>query len=252
VTDIRAQDDPATGQSVIRAGTHLGTDTTVFGRVTPLAGLLLTPAERLRVGLVYRHRSFVDDWGNTRISGVPGLGNLGYSHHYAHYYEPWQVTLAVSVDLGLGLDASADLTFNRWSSGISTNWNQWGEGHWGDTWTPAAGLRWRVNRPFTVMAGYRFVPSPLDNFGGSNNLLDNDKHIASTGMEFHLGSLFSVPEMNLSLISAMQYAVLVERTEQKDFRRFPSDEAWMTNPGYPAYVYGGHWVAGSVGLEARW
>ena len=56
----------------------------MYGRVAPLAGVLLTPTEGLRVGLSYRGESYVDDWGSALIAtgALVGLGNLGYDFRF--------------------------------------------------------------------------------------------------------------------------------------------------------------------------
>jgi long-subunit fatty acid transport protein len=244
-----------------QAQAQLGTNATVYGRVAPLAGILVTPTDGLRVGMTYRGASYVDDWGSAIVAtgAQIGIGNLGYDFRFAHYYEPTQVTAAVSVDVVKGFDVSADLTYGRWSDALSTNRNFYGCGTspcdgpspiWGDTWTPAFGARWQVARAFALMAGYRFQKSPLNDFGGPSNLLDNDRHVPSTGFEIDLSKL--APSLDARIKVGLQYVILVDRTETKEFQRFPSDAAFEANPGYPSYSYGGHLVAGSVGVEARW
>jgi long-chain fatty acid transport protein len=244
VTGVALENDPQTGKPVIRTTTRLGTDAQVFGRVSPLMGITLTPVDELRIGLVYRQKSYVDDWGNTIINGVPELGTMGFTHEFAHYFEPSEATAAVSADLGPRLDVSADLTFARWSEALSTNRNFFGSGIWGDTWTPAFGARFRAAPHLSLMGGYRFQKSPLDNLGGPSNLLDNDRHVASLGAE--------VDVADFRFTAGVQETFLVERTETKDFRRFASDDALLANPGYPSYHYGGHMIAGTAAVEARW
>ncbi len=251
VTDVRLETDPDTNKSVVKTSTRLGTNAEVFGRVSPIFGLLVTPLEELRIGVSYRHKSYVDDWGDTRLAGVPDLGNLGYTHRFAHYFEPSQVTLGVSADLSRELDVSFDLTYARWSEALTTNHNffyrdQQDGGIWGDTWVPAFGARWRPTSKLSVFGGYRFQKSPIDNFGGPTNLLDADRHVIATGFEIGLG------ELDASLTLGLNDVILVEGHEDKDFRRFESDTAWQKNPGYPSLSYGGHLIAGSVGVEARW
>lgn len=241
--------DEQTGK--VRTHTELGTDAQVFGRVAPLAGVLLTPLDELRFGLTYRHESYVDDWGDTRIRDVPILSNMGYTHRFAHYFEPTQVTAAVSADVTPELDVSLDVTWARWSRALSTNQNAQNSPVWGDTWTPATGLRWRANQALALLGGYRFQKSPLGNFGGPSNLLDNDRHVVSLGLESELENWLT-PGFELAANFAFEQIVLVERSETKDFRRFPSDAALHENPGYPSYVYGGSVLALSFGLEAKW
>jgi long-subunit fatty acid transport protein len=216
-----------------------------------VAGALITPNDDLRFGLTYKHQSYVDDWGDTRIREVPILSNMGYTHHFAHYFEPMQLTAAVGADVAPQLDVSFDLTWARWSEALSTNHNTFGSAVWGDTWTPAVGVRFAAAAGLSVLGGYRFQKSPLDNFGGPTNLLDNDRHVASLGLEAELSELVS-KSLDASVTLAMEEILLVERNETKDYRRFPSDAAWQKNPGYPSYSYGGSVMALSLGLEARW
>jgi len=236
----------------VQTSTQLGTDAQVYGQAFPTFGALFTPIDRARFGLVYRQASYVNDWGTTRITGVPDLGTIGYSSHFAHYYQPTEVTLAASFDLTSRIDVSADLTYNRWSDALSNNLNFWGPGRWGDTLTPAFGARLRATGALLVMAGYRFQKSPLDNFGGPSNLLDCDRHVASVGFDLHLGKLVGKPAFDAHATAGLQYTLLMDRTEVKDPRRFSSDPAWINNPGYPSYTYGGHMIAGQLAVEARW
>lgn len=252
VTDTSSATDPETGKGVVRTRTELGVHAKVFGRVSPLAGILLTPDDTLRFGLSYRHESLVDDWGYTRITGVPGLGNLGYNHRFAHYYEPSQATAAASATVAEDLELSFDLTFSDWSRGLSTNHDSFGSGRFGDTWTPALGASWQALPALRLLGGYRFVRSPIDNLGGPTNLLDNDRHVPSIGAELHLGRLLGARELDASVGWALAYHVLVTRDEHKDFRRFENDADLESNPGYPGYTHGGHLLAASLAAEARW
>lgn len=252
VTSVGLAKDPTTGKTVVLTGTQLGTDAEVFGQASPEAGLLLTPSDRSRIALVYRHKSYVDDWGNTRISGVPDIGDLGYSHHFSHYFEPSEVTMALGVDVTRALDVSFDLTWGHWSEGVSTNFNTFASTSWGDTWTPALGARYRVAPPLALMAGYRFQKSPVQNFGGPSNLVDSDRHVPSVGLELDLGKLFHTPSLDARVTLGLQYVALTGGTETKDFRLFSSDSALSSNPGYPSYSYGGHVMAASMGVTARW
>lgn len=242
--------DPKTGQIITH--TRLGTDSQVYGQAYPIVGVLVTPIDRLAIGLVYKNQSYVNDWGTTRITGVPDLGSIGYTSHFTHYFEPMQLTLAAKLDVTPTFDVSADVTWAKWSDALSNNLNFWGPGRWGDTIVPALGLRWKPTSALSLMAGYRYQKSPIDNLGGPSNMLDCDRHVGSLGLDLHLGKLFSAPTFDVHLTGGLQYTVLVDRTEVKDPRRFPTDALFFANPGYPSYTYGGHMVATQATLEARW
>jgi len=254
VTSIEAETDPDTGETSFEVATRLGEDVTVGTRFTPTAGLLFTPIERLRVGVSYRGETFVDDTGSTSITGVPGLGELGYSHHFNHYFQPHEITVAVSWDAtseGSGWSLSSDLTWSDWSSGYTTNRNTYETGLFGDTWTPSVGFSKRLVRGVDAMAGYRFQRAPFGNFGGPSNLLVNDRHLSSLGMTIGIGELLGA-DLDIGVSWAFQLAWLVEREERKDFRRFESDADLAENPGASGYRYGGVVPAGSLAVEVAW
>jgi hypothetical protein len=252
VVDVEQIVDPATGAPLLDVDTQLGENVTVYGRVAPTAGVMVAPWPAVRIGLVYRAQNLADDWGATRIAGVPGLGDLGYAHRFAHYQQPHQVALGVGLAASPAVRLSVDLTWRNWSEGLSTYRNSFGPGRWGDTWSPACGLSWAVARGIGLLGGYRFEPSPLDNLGGPTNLLDNDRHVGSLGMTLAFAELLGDPDLGYRLSWAVQTSWLVEREEVKDWRRFRSDEQMMANPGYPGYRYGGVVAAGVVDLEVAW
>jgi hypothetical protein len=249
VTRVERTVNPETGESGFDVGTQLGGEVTVYGRAAPAFGAQITPTSAVTIGIVYRHRIFVDDWGWTRIQGAPGTGDLGYVHRFAHFYHPTQLALAASTRLGAGLEASFDLTYSRWSDALTKNHQALGPGRFGDTLTPAIGISLRAHERLVVMGGYRFAPTPFDNLGGPTNLLENDRHVTSTGVDLALGAIDGV---DLRLRASAQVTWLVTREETKDPRRFPDGRAVLTNPGYPGYRYGGRVPAASLALEAGW
>ncbi len=251
VTQVESTVDPDTGQTVFDVRTQLGEEVTVYGRLAPNVGLLLTPTDWLRLGASYRGKLYSDDWGWTRLQGVPGSGDLGYMHRFAHYFQPHEVVAAVAGEPLEGLWLSADLRWSHWSEALTAYFQELGPGRFGDTWTPSVGVEWEVGERVSLLGGYRYVPSPFNNFGGPTNLLDNDQHVASTGVDVHLGELAQTG-LELSLRYAARLALLVPREETKDPRRFASDAQYATNPGVPGYRHGGTIPGGSFAVEASW
>ena len=244
VTSVEQTTDEAGRTTGFDVGTQLGEDVRLFGKSAPVAGLLITPTPTLHVGLTLRERIFVDDWGNTRIQGAPVLGDLGYNHRFAHYFQPRQAVLGIGWAVDPALTVSADLTYSRWSEALTTNQARLDPGRMGDTLLPAAGVSWAPSDGLRWMAGYQFVLSPLDNFGGPTNLLDNDQHVGSAGVEWAVEGW--------SVTAALRLAWLVERQEQKDWQHFASDSQMEANPGFPSYTHGGIVPGLSLGVSSSW
>ncbi len=252
VTQVESVVDPDTGQSGFDVRTQLGEDVAVYGSVAPNVGLLVTPLEdRLRIGLTYRGKLFVDDWGWTRIQGVPAAGDLGYVHRFAHYFEPHTVVASVAARPIEPLWLSVDVSYARWSDGLTTNHDTLGSGRFGDTFTPALGASLALRDEVQLRAGYRYQPSPFDNFGGPTNLLDADRHVASLGAGVDLGTAEDA-EVSFTLDWALRAAFLIEREEHKDPRRFDTDLNYLRNPGRAPYRFGGVVPGASVSVQASW
>lgn len=245
VTDVRRSPDAGPGDAGIEVSTKMGEDVTVFGKVAPIVGVRWEGlGGDLSLGATWRGELFVDDWGRTRIVGAPGLGDAGYAHRFSHYYEPMEVAVGVAWRPSPWLHVSTDVTWGRWSKGLTTNHQALGPGRYGDTVLIAAGASADVGAA-TMMAGYRWQPSPFDNFGGPTNLLDNDRHVLAAGAEVPLTG-------RLRLVAAAVAQILVEREEIKDWRRFESDAQMQDNPGSAGYRHGGVVVASTLAIEASW
>jgi hypothetical protein len=148
-------------------------------------------------------------------------------------------------------DASIDLTYSAWSAALTTNAAALGPGRFGDTLSPSVGVAYAIAPRLGILAGYRYMPTPFDNFGGPTNLLDCDQHIGSLGGDLDLGELEGWG-IAAALRWAGRVAWLAPREESKDPRRFESDAQVLQNEGYPGYRYGGVVPGLSIAAEARW
>ncbi len=240
-----------TGGHVLTADADLGESVRVYGHVAPIVGVLVTPARGLRIGFTWRGALVLDEWGWARVDGSTGLGELGYIYRLDHYYRPHELELGASYRPVPTLRISADLSLELWSMALTDNHAALGPGRFGDTLVPSLGVTWTVRPGVDLMAGYRFVRAPFANLGGPTNLLDPDQHVASLGGELRLDTLAHLP-FRLAVDASMRLAVLVTRTETKDWRRFTSDERLKDNPGYPGYRFGGVMPSAQIGVEAGW
>jgi hypothetical protein len=238
VLEVRTIVDPLTGQTIVDVVTRIGEDGSVRGRVAPIVGVAVHPIDWLRVGATWRASTFVDDWGWSRIQGIPGLGDIGYVHRFAHYFRPHEVALGAAVRPIPELEISADLVWMHWSEGLTGN-HERPIGRFGDTFVPSAGVRVSPLAGLDLLAGWSYVRAPYENFGGPTNLLVSDRHVASIGLAAALGALTGDRSLPFTLRGAFRLGVYEERTETKDFRRFASDRDFDRNPGTPGYRFGG-------------
>jgi long-subunit fatty acid transport protein len=251
VTTVDTYVDPMGGDTVIDVGTRIGAHGAVSARVSPIASIAVMPIDELRIGITYRGSSYVDDWGWSRVQGVPGLGDIGYVHRFAHWVRPHEVALGAAVRPIPQLEISADLTWEHWAEALTGNFDG-APGRFGDIFVPAAGVRATVVPGLDVLVGYRYVRAPFSNFGGPSNLLINDTHHASLGLVAALDAMTGQADLPFTLRASFRLSILEEAREEKDFRRFRDDATWMGNPGYPGYVFGGVVPSVQVSAEARW
>jgi long-subunit fatty acid transport protein len=251
VTTVDTYVDPMTHDTVIDVGTRIGARGGVSARVSPIASVAIMPIPELRIGVTYRGASYVDDWGWSRVQGVPGLGDIGYVHRFAHWVRPHEVALGAAVRPLPELEISADLTWEHWQEAVTGNWDA-APGRFGDIFVPAVGVRVTAAPGVDLLAGYRFVRAPYSNFGGPSNLLINDTHHASLGVAAALDALTGQADLPFTIRASFRLSILEEAREAKDFREFRDDPTWMRNAGYPGYVFGGVVPSAQVSVEARW
>lgn len=244
--------DSETGAEVVDLDVRLGEDVSVFGRVAPTLGVQIAPIDRLRIGLTWRGETGIEDFGWTRVEYAPAVGTIGFVHRFAHHLEPHRVALGLSAQPHDRVRLAADLVWSNWSTARTPEAVRLMDGRFGDTWTPAVGIEADVHEHVRVSGGYRFARAAFDNFDGPTNLLDNDRHVVSAGAELRFDDLGVDGAFGMRVRAAGRLAVLVEREETKDFRRFPDDVALETNPGYPGYTHGGLVPSLALEVEGGW
>ncbi len=244
--------DAMTGDIIV--GTRIGAAGQVSARVSPIASIAIMPIDELRIGVTYRAANYIDDWGWSRVQGVPGFADIGYQHDFAHWVRPHEVAIGASGRPFPWLELSADLTWQHWSEAMTGNHDP-GRGRFGDTFVPAVGVRITATPGLDLMFGYTYVRAPFQNFGGPSNILVNDTHHASLGAAARLDELTGDRSLTFTLRASFRLSILDEAREEKDYRRFPSDDVMMRNPGYlggSGYVYGGLVPSVQLSAEARW
>ena len=261
---VRLEDlDTSQGDSIFgtvdvkSADNQLGQFANITLNYAPIIGLMAAPAPWIRVGLTYRKDIFFDDpgeniivlnimSGSETVDELLDLIDLGviaadFSSRFIRYYIPNQVSAgaALLVDepwVGEDLTVTLDVTWMDWSGYMPqlvtpvTLEKGFFDPDLDDTVVPRVGLEWTVHRLLKVRGGYAYQPTPVPAYRGAFNLLDNDRHVVSTGFEVGFDTI--------TIEAFFQYHHAVERTIDKD-------------PGYgPDYRAGGHILGAGAAVTA--
>jgi long-chain fatty acid transport protein len=208
-------------------------------RVAPMAGLLLTPHPRVRIGASFR--GAVDlalrlgILANVDIAGVV-TGDVLIDLRAANFYTPRRLTGALSVDLLPDLTLSAELTWLAWSGfhggapdvrilvalGISPPLIEtlFPDDDFQDTLAPRASLEWRPGRA-ALRAGYAIEPSPVPPQVGLTSFADNERHVFALGGGVTFDVLRPILAHPVSLDLGLQLHHLRERVTLKNPELFP-------------------------------
>jgi len=232
--------------------TELGNEVSIAGRLAPTAGILAKPTDWLNIALTWRGKLEADDFGYTDvdISQLPGSGlnTFGYTHRFAHYFTPMELTLGIAANITSDLMLTTDVTWSRWSEYLDSNHDNYGGDISNDTVTPRVGVQWQFHNTTAALFGYSYLQSPFDNQGSWTNFVDNDRQIFSLGTQTDLVRLpGGGPPLRINWHA--QIHTLRNHREVKDWRKFISQDEAESNPGWPGWMSGG-WVL-NLGLSVE-
>ena len=215
----------------------------VTTEIHPLAGILLKPLDRLRVGFAWRRRvEFIVAGGMhmqtnlylgpDRIIPIP----IPLTVYAQGHYRPEQFSLGASWRPRRNLLLAADVTYYRWHPYSDEGANTL-DPPMKDIWVPRVGLEYGIlGNLLMLRAGYSYQESPLrqQREGAPYNLLDNDVHTVAlgTGLYWDTFGLFPRP-LQWSLFYNLQ--ILTPRT----FRNVHAGEPDLTSSGlFHAFGFG--------------
>lgn len=239
-------------------------------------GKFYSPIDGLDIGASYRMETKMKiDPFNAAAVLFNGSINMNLMLAIVDYYTPHTITGGIAYTRW-GVTLSADVNWELWSKNYVSKvlkFHYFGLPEFEDTLSYKVGVKYKT--PLTlfglaIMGGYSYVPSILaDNAGttmgirigtvsnslatGMFNYMDNDKHIASLGIEFTVPKMWRLGgEIVISLGYQFQY--LVPKSVQKNgimnTAGAPEDvlDTYLINP---SYSYGGmnHGGALSVGMR---
>ena len=165
------------------------------------------PSPTLRLGLIHRRPLFMDDFGQTDITGlIPSA----YVHRLAHYYMPAQTTLGVAFRPLGGALVSLEVGYEAWSQYLDA-YRQRFEDVFTDVWTPRLGLTYALFEHTEVIAGYTYAMSPIVDSQRWTRFVDNEKHVLSLGTQTQLPWSLSKKTAGVILGWHLQFHMLRER-----------------------------------------
>jgi hypothetical protein len=158
--------------------------------VAPFLGLRVQPLEKLGVGLAYRAAQISRASGKQRTVAGPIVADDPIDFY--QFWDPAQAVLGVAGGPLLGLTASVDVTYSRWSR-FRTGFDERPSPAFEDTVDLGAGVEWKVLDGLAVRAGYAREPSPIPEQTGTTNYLGADTQVFSLGGGVDLRKLWRAP-----------------------------------------------------------
>jgi long-chain fatty acid transport protein len=232
-------------------------------RIAPIAGVMVTPTERLRLGFTYRGdldlRVGLDVLANVDVAGVV-TGDAVITLRAINFYTPKKLAFGAQLQLRDDLKLLADVVWFRWSElqggnpdlrvlvnlGVSPPLVTalFPPDGYRDTVSLRAGAE--LERPlgqrqrFRLRAALAWEPSPVPSQHGLTSVADNDRVVVAVGGSLDLRDRSGVLRQPFSLEAGLQWHHLLERTTLK------SDVALGRG-----FTSGGNVVVVTVGGTAR-
>lgn len=221
------------GFNIIDIDLNLLTGDVVYNRVeidpitevAAVAGALIRPIDRLRLGLVWREGTYSTDVTGNFIANIQ-LGGLVVPTNirigFFDFYLPEELAVGCAYQLNEDWLIALDCTFARWSSYKDSFGHRVGKDLFNDIIFPSVGFQYRAARgeehgmftnwEFFLRGGYTYKPTPVEKVQSDTSYLDANKHVfgAGFGLEFELERFFYRPVM---LEGAFQWQQLQTREQ---------------------------------------
>ncbi|MEW6444270.1 MAG: outer membrane protein transport protein [bacterium] len=204
-----------------------------FGTPSALAGILVRPSERIRIGFVYRQENKVrSDWTvytQTRFGPpdfiLPIYEESTLRRSYVSGYTPENFTLGGWYKVTERLRVSADVSWHRWSqyrgptdSGLEFEFN--------DVWIPRIGILYRITRAVEARLGFYYEPTPVTNQARGFFPIGNNRLVPSLGIGYTFQAPWGLLVKPLSLDAYFQYHFL----DENEFNRAIPINPYVRNP----------------------
>ncbi len=233
-------------------------DVSLPTRATPHLGVLVTPHERVRLGLAYRGEVDLavklSILANVDVGDVV-TGDVLIDLRALNYFTPRRLTGGAAVDVLPDLTLTADLSWLDWSAfrGAVPDLNLlitldltpplvdtlFPEAAFHDTFVPRFGAEWRTRAgrvDLALRGGYAFEPSPVPAQVGLTSFADNDRHVVAFGAGIVLRAFEPILTRPIAFDLGVQWHHLADQVTMKDQTAFPGR----------AFSSGGELVRGGI------
>lgn len=207
---------------------------TRFGSPSAVAGLLLRPTERIRIGLVYRQQNKVRsrwDVYTQKLFAIefPGLVlpefgvSIFWKRAYVSSFTPENFTLGGSYKASERLTVAADICWYRWSQyGGPADTGLTFEFH--DIWIPRVGVLYRISRRLEARGGLSYEPIPVRSQPSGFFPIGNDRIVPSVGIGYTFPAPWGILAKPVSLDAFFQYHWLLEQEFVRDVNRYVGNQ----------------------------
>ncbi|MNZ45683.1 Outer membrane protein P1 precursor [compost metagenome] len=215
-------------------------------------GILVQATDSTRVGLTYHSMVDYKLEGDTKISGS-GFGPFSGSKFDAtlKIKTPESVDFSVTHELNADWTLYAGSTWTRWSRLEAITVNNEGvpgalapalgqiseEQNWHDTWAHAIGAAYKLNKEWTLRAGFSVDQAPTNNANRSPRIPTGDRTV------FSLGAGWS-PNDDMTIDVA--YSYLMEEDVKVNQRTSPTDPAHFKGSYSAKYENSAHGLGASL------
>jgi long-subunit fatty acid transport protein len=203
-----------------------------FGTPSALAGILVRPTERIRIGLVYRQENKVHSKWTAFTQTRFVIGNqleLMFDQHreseFTTGFTPENFTLGGSYKFTERLRVGLDVSWYRWSqykgpedTGLEFDFN--------DIWIPRIGVVYRITRDLDARLGFYYEPTPVTHQPSGFFPVGNDRLVPSLGVGYTFHAPWGLLVKPVSLDACFQYHFL----DEKEFNRANPINPYTRNP----------------------
>ena len=209
-----------------------------LGAPAVLAGLLLRPIERLRIGLVYRQKSQIESHWNAVVQtrfplSISGNPDTAYSlyrqttleREYVSGFNPENVSFGAAYRITERWRITGEVTWYRWS-GYKGPLGAGLESEFNNTIVPRIGVIYRITRKLEARGGFYYEPTPVTNQATGFYPIGNDRFVPSVGVGYTFDAPWGILAKPMTVDGFFQYHFL----KSEDFNRAVPDNPITRNP----------------------